>query len=69
MWMSGKGFALLNLLPIKAGKDSYSFLYNVIVFGQQCKVCNTYGIKFCDDDSLEICADKLAKKALKQLGY
>ncbi len=68
-WMSGKGVALLNFKAVEDGEDSYIIYYNVVVFGQECQRCETHGDKFVDDESLEVCAAKLAKYALDRLGY
>ncbi len=68
-WMSGKGVAVLNFRAVEDGDDSYTIHYNVVVFGQECQRCKTHGVKYADDESLDICAAKLAKYALAHLGY
>ena len=62
--MSGKGLALMNFKAQETGDDSYILRFNVVVFGQECQRCETHGLKYTDDGSLEICAAKLAKYAL-----
>ena len=62
--MSGYGLALMNFHATEIGRNQFLIKFNVQIFGQECKLCKTHGIKFGDDESIDICAHKLSKYAL-----